>query len=452
MRLALLSNVTIELVAELFRPADEVWTPAGFGAWRQVCLEPPPELRAFAPDLIALVIDPADPSVSDADCASYCAALRQRLPGVVLVRLDLEDLAAEVGPAFFDERIRQLAGCPWSLVGQRAIADEIRRLAALRHSSPKKVLAVDFDGILWRGTLAEDGPQGIVHATDFQRALLALKRRGVLLVGLTKNDADEVARVWTLPQMVLKEEDFVAIRANWNPKPENLASVARTLNLGTDAFVFLDDNPGECAEMSAARPEVATVLVTGNQVSAVRRIARIHFPDFGPTDEDCMRTAAYRADAGRREAAEGRTLDDYLASLGTVVDFHPARADEAPRLAQLSLRCNQFNVRTSRYDEAEIRRMLDDPARLVFSVAVRDRFGDLGLVALLVLSRTGDTAQLDEWAMSCRAMNRRIEDETWTRLVALLRGRGIVRLEAEVRPTEKNGPVRGLFERLPTYS
>ena len=249
MKIALLSNVTVEVLAGLLRKEHRVWTPSGFGAWMETALEPPPELVAFAPELVCLLIDRRfgafDAVVQDVGAA--VERLKARFPKAAVIVPDVARLAADLGEAFYDAKMWALGRMPFSLKGLRELAKVFSR---------KKVLAVDLDNTLWKGVIGEDGVAGIVPYVPFQEKLLELKRRGILLVALSKNNPADVEPAWADARMALKASDWVVQAIGWNAKPDSLAKVAAELNLGTDSFVFVDDNPVERAEMRAARPDV----------------------------------------------------------------------------------------------------------------------------------------------------------------------------------------------------
>lgn len=448
MRIAILSNVTTDILAGMLGARHPVWTAPGFGAWMQMALSPPRELREFSPEAVFILLDPSHGEVDSSLAGVAKAKLEDALPRTTVARVDIEDLAGEE-PEFYDERMWHLASQPWSFAGLKAIEGEIERLLGLMRSGAKKVLALDFDGVLWKGAIGEDGVDGIVQHHDFQRAIKALKERGVILAGLSKNNADDVAPAWSDPRMVLKEDDFVSMRIDWRDKAENLATVAKELNLGPDAFVFLDDNPAERANMAAKLPEVAVPEFPAgveNLPRFIRHVERLYFPEFRLTDEDKKRTALYREESVRRAIAANATIEDYLKSLEIRVDVHPLREEEIQRVAQLSQKTNQFNIATNRYGADEIAKFAADRDRLVLVAHSSDKFGDLGLVAFANVKLAGDKADIVDFVMSCRAMNRRIEFMVERELEERLASLGIAEIAAVWKRTPKNAPVENLFE------
>ncbi len=425
MKVAILSNVTTSVLEGILRGEAEVWSPPGHGAWMETALSVPDDLVAFSPERIYILLDRRFAAVS-ADPAEAVAALARRFPGAAMIVPDLEAMAAEIGDGFYDERMWKLARMPWSLVGLREIAKSIAPL--------KKVLALDFDGVLWHGAAGEGEVETCV---GFQREVAALARRGVVLAALSKNNIADVEAALVKSGSTLSLEDFAAVRVDWQPKPENLAAVAEELNLGLDSFVFVDDSPAERAEMRARLPGVC--------VPPFPPRLEDYFPSAETaTPEDAARAAGYRAEAERRRFAAGRSLDDYLESLEIHTDIHLVRADEAARVAQLSQRANQFNACTNRYSESEAAAFVGEESGFTATMSAGDRFGELGLVAF-VRVRGGEIV---DWVMSCRAMNRRLEFALEEFVEAEARRRGVARLAASWRRTARNEPVRELYDRF----
>ena len=308
--------------------------------------------------------------------------------------------------------------------------------------SPKKAVALDLDGTLWEGVVGEDGPDAIRPKTAFLSELKTLRERGVLLTILSKNNPEDVRPVLSGGRLApLSAGDFLFPQVNWAPKADNLRRLARELNLGLDAFVFVDDNPAERLEMRARLPEVC--------VAAFPPTLAAYFPAGIVTAEDRRKTEEYRAEAARRRflserASSASSPPDVWAALGCRLDVHALRADEAPRVAQLSQKANQFSVRTNRYAADEILALARDARGHVYTVHAGDRFGDQGLVAFVVV-RDGEIL---DFTMSCRVAGRGLEERAWDAVAGDLRARGVRALRATWRRTAKNAPSEGLFERL----
>jgi len=317
--------------------------------------------------------------------------------------------------------------------------------------SPKKVVAVDLDNTLWDGVIGEDGPDGIRPRTAFLKELKALKDRGVLLVILSKNNEDEGLEGLE----GLTKEDFVTWRIDWNEKADNLKAVATELNLGTDAFVFVDDNPAERLKMKTLLPEVAVAAFPPNLAA--------YFPEGDVTDEDKRKTEEYKAEAKRQALREklllGEPHREYAVSprsdfspqrlaeaLGLWVEVHEMKEGEVVRVVQLSQRANQFNVCTNRLSEEEVRRRAAEG--LVVTCQAGDDFGDQGLVVFAVCEMKDGVARITDWTMSCRVAGRGIEECFEEALEGILKERNVRELTAVWKDSEKNVPVRDLFDRL----
>ena len=312
-------------------------------------------------------------------------------------------------------------------------------LRRINGASPKKVVAVDLDNTLWHGVIGEDGLAGISPNLPFERKLKDLKDRGVLLVALSKNSLEDGLKGIGCLE-VLTKDDFIATKINWDCKAENLVQVAEELNLGADAFVFVDDNPAERLEMKAKLPEVTVAEFPPNLDA--------YFPPHELTDEDRHKTEEYRAEAERKKCLAGMrdemrdVREEVFRELGVEVEIHPLAEDEVVRVAQLSQKANQFNVCTNRYTEDAIRALAQ--TGLVVTAHARDKFGDQGLVAFVVVKG----GAIVDWIMSCRVMGRGIEERVEAEVERLVAARGQRTLSATWRASGRNVPVRNLFERL----
>ena len=450
MKIAVLSNASAGVLAGMLRPRHEVWIPPGWGAWAETAALPPREMLAFAPAAIFLALDPAGRNPgADGVLERAVASLESAFPYSEIFVLDMPALASETGPSFFDPRMAAVAGMPWSLAGLRAIAAEIDRFAGMLQGGVKKAVAVDFDGTLWDGVLAEDGLDGISPRPGFQKFLLSLKERGVILVALSKNTPSAVECVWSDPRMVLRKEDFSCLRIGWSEKADNLAAAARDLNISPSAFVFVDDSPAERERMKALSPGTAVpdFPVSPDGLPGFERmLSRRYFPRLRTAASSSGRAASYAAEAARRRAAEGLDPAEYLRSLDMRIDIAPARPSDIMRLAELSARCSQFNVLTSRRTAPEIAALAADPRHVVLAVRAADRFGDYGTVAFAIARiDPGARAEIVDFVMSCRAMNRRIEFSVEEALEKELSARGVETLFARRDSTPKNAPVENLF-------
>ena len=294
---------------------------------------------------------------------------------------------------------------------------------------------------------------------DFQKGLLALKARGVLLVLLSKNDPVGEGRAPARPplaaalaraDMPITLDDFSAVRVNWSPKPGNLLTVCRELNLGTDSVVFVDDNPHERAQMKAHLPEVAVPPFPAdlaNPAQFLRRLERYFFASAGTTAEDRARAEMYRAEAARRDFARTLpTVQDYLKGLHLTVRAARATAEDVPRLAQMAGKTNQFNATTIRRTAEEMAALVADPAHRVWTFRAGDAFGEMGLVCYVVYDCA--TARISDFVMSCRAMGRTLEHFAVNHVRRELAAEGLALAGIDCVPTAKNGPFREFLATL----
>jgi FkbH-like protein len=387
-----------------------------------------------------------------------------RAPSFVTV-LDLEYMTARRGLLEArDERHWFESKQPFSADIQVDIARETASIVASFTRPPAKVLAVDLDNTLWGGVVGDDGLEGIELGEtsargeafrSFQRYLLELSRRGILLAVCSKNDHDVASEaVNNHPEMVLRMEDFAAFRANWDPKSENLRAIARDLNVGVDSIVFVDDNPAEIEIVRQFVPEVRAVCLGEDPASFVAKLQDSGF--FEPrslTSEDLRRSAQYREERQRAALLESVTdMDSYLASLDMRATISEFRAADVPRIAQLINKSNQFNLTTRRWSEAEVLKLCSDSTRRGFSVRLADRFGDYGLIAAVICaivpSHDSRDLHVDTWVMSCRVLNRQMEDAIANELVRLATACDCRRIVGTYVPSPRNALVRDLYPRL----
>ena len=438
MNVALLANFSTQFLDEKLAARHRVFSPPGFSVWMSQSLAPSPEFVAFAPEAVVLAVDAT--MGGELDVGPALAALAEHFPAARVVVPDIAALAADFGEGFYDERMRSLAAMPYSLAGLEALAGEVE-LSLSSGQGVRKALALDLDGTLWDGVVGEDGVAGIRPRREFQLALKRLAERGVILTALSKNNAADVEPVWSDSRMELRRGDFAAVKIDWNPKSGNLAALARELNLSPEAFVFIDDRAVERERMRAALPEVATPEWNADTLRALAgSLARCCFP-AGVTEEDRRRGEMYRARARRGEFAAGLTKEEYLVRLNTEFDIHPARMEEAERIAQLSARTHQFNVSGNVYGADEVRSMIADEGRILLAAYLRDRFGDEGLIGFVHYAG----GAIVDFSLSCRAMDRTVEFAMEAELERMLLARGIGVLSARYTRMAKNAPVSDLF-------
>ena len=319
---------------------------------------------------------------------------------------------------------------------------------------PAKVLALDADNTLWNGIVSEDGPFAVTPYTAFQKGVLELKSRGVILVLLSKNDpvnggASPIEQAFARSDMPLSLDDFAFAGVGWDPKPGNILAAAKALNVGTDAFVFVDDNPHERAQMKDHLPEVMVVDVSdGMRESGFEGLAAelgdSYFADAGKTEEDALR-AGRPAVMPPADAAFSKA--DYLKTLDLKVRPSPAKEADVPRLAQMAAKTNQFNATTIRRTEDEFRALLADRTKRVYVFRLDDKFGAMGIVCYIVAD--AEAGRITDFAMSCRAMGRTLEYFAYRYVCGRMGADGgAMPVPVDFRATEKNGPFAEFLRRL----
>lgn len=337
------------------------------------------------------------------------------LPGLAILRS--ADVDAVASGNRYDHESDELAHVPFTDEHYASLSLAIARKAHAFLVPARKVLVLDCDNTLWRGVVGEDGIDGITVSPGFaalQKFALALQAQGALLCLASKNAERDVLDVLEQrADMLLKLEHVVAHRINWSPKPQNIVELAQSLNLGLDSFVFIDDNPVECELMRAELPQVLTLqLPCEDQIEPfLNRLWA--FDKVAVTEEDKRRTKLYKEDADRKALEKSSTnIVDFVASLKVTVDIAPPSGSDWPRLAQLTQRTNQFNFTTVRRSETELRTLVEaspgNPGR-VLRVNVRDRFGDYGLVGLVIYLATDGNLLVDTFLLSCRVLGRGVE-------------------------------------------
>jgi FkbH-like protein len=369
---------------------------------------------------------------------------------------DLEALLADVSGPLRDERMYRFGRMAWTARVELAYAREAAAFCRAVTGRGRKVLVLDLDNTLWGGVLGDDGPAGIELGTvypgdcytDLQRRVLALRRQGVLLAVCSKNDRTLVETVLSQhPDMVLRPDDFVAVIADWERKDLHVASLAEELNLGLDAFVFADDSPFECGMVQDSLPQVDVVRLDGDPAwHTLKVLDRARFAQLGGTATDSERTSLYRdrRERSRFNAAHTST-EDYLRALGIRVTVGPANDYTLPRLIQLELRTNQFNMTGRSHGEARTRRFAASADHGLLAVEVSDRFGAEGVVGGVWLDRGERGWVIRNFVLSCRVLSRGVEQAVLQYVADCARQAAAVLLEADFRPTERNAPAAALY-------
>lgn len=362
--------------------------------------------------------------------------------------------------AFFEDRTWYLAKMAVCTDVLPAVASRILDTVLALNGRVKKCVVVDLDNTLWGGVIGDDGIDGIQLGelgdgpafAALQRWLLELKRRGILLAVCSKNNNDTAREPFEKhPEMLLKLDDFAAFVANWENKAQNIQQIQKSLNIGMDSFVFLDDNPFERNLVREMLPDVTVPELPEDPAMVPAFLESLHlFEAVSYSEEDAARTAQYQAEASRTAAqAKFQSYDEYLEALDMQGEIKPFDSFHFPRIAQLTQRSNQFNLRTQRYSESDIAQMAQDPEYLTRYMTLSDRYGEHGLISVVICKKIAeDTLFIDTWLMSCRVLRRGVEECLFDAIVKMTLDAGYKYLRAEYLPTAKNKMVEHFYDTM----
>lgn len=369
-----------------------------------------------------------------------------------------DDLKYYPVESFEDLQSYQVGHIPFTTEYYCALATAIaRRIHCMRISITYKVLALDCDHTLWSGVVGEDGPQGITipkGKRKLQELVVRLQEQGMLVCLVSKNIESDVLAVFeSRPEMPLKLDHIVGMRINWQSKPNNLIELAKELNLGLDSFIFLDDNPMECAEVKAVLPQVVTIRIPSSDEDISEFLDHIWvFDRIQVTEEDRKRTQMYQENFERNQfESQTASITDFIRGLNLTIDFSQPKENQWARLSQLTQRTNQFNLTTIRRTEAEVRQ-LSSQNKDCFLVRVTDRFGDYGLVGFVVFGSDGDQLLVDTMLLSCRVLGRGVEHAMLANLGKIAQERMLKGVTLPFIPTPKNLPAHKFLESVASSS
>ena len=400
--------------------------------------------------------------IDNASCSEQVASVLHELQDAVtndvnaignVLLLDARELASQYAiPVPFDPVADEAGHVPYSVEMNHAIGAVLARKVLSRVQHSFKVIAVDCDNTLWDGIVGEDGVDGCRVFGGYrmlQEFLVERYREGFLIVLNSKNNENDVWEVFDKnPDMILRREHVVAWRINWRPKSGNLLEMADELNLGVDSFIFIDDSGVECAEVRENAPTVLVLQVPKNHEAIPRFLEHVWaFDKWQVTEEDRKRSHMYVAERGRQqEQKESTSLDEFLSSLDLNIRMAPVGLPQVPRASQLTQRTNQFNISTVRRDESEIKVLMEDDRYICWIVTVEDRFGEYGIVGLLLCCREENTLSVDTLLLSCRVLGRGVEEAILTGMRKYAEKYGLDQIEALFVPTKKNAPALQFLE------
>lgn len=373
--------------------------------------------------------------------------------------IDMGTIALKLGiDAFYDLRYWHLGKAPYSRAALSHVAADAFKFVRAEQGLARKCLVLDCDNTLWGGVVGEDGLSGIKLGPnfpgsaylEFQRQVLELRARGVIIAILSKNNEEDVWEVFDdHPEMVLKREHLSAWRVNWQDKASNIRELATELNIGLNSMVFVDDSDFELDLVSSQVPEVMVMKAQTRKASENRwKLASLGVFDLPElTEEDRQRSTMYAQERQRQGAKQGMTdMASYLTSLQIEIDVFLVDAVSIPRIAQQTQKTNQFNLTTKRYSEAEILQFTKEEGYAVLACSVIDKHGKMGIVGTIVLEQAGDVATLDTMLLSCRALGRGIEGRFLDEVIELAKERGVRQMRGQYIPTAKNAQVESFFD------
>lgn len=388
--------------------------------------------------------------------------LIDELTGPNISVLDVDGLSGTVGLTnWHSEKYWNLAKIPFNPVFLPLYCDYIARIAGALSGKSRRCLIMDLDNTIWGGVIGDDGIEGIELGNGsasgeaflrIQKIFHRLRDQGAILAVSSKNN-EETAKLpfQKHPEMVLREEHIAEFRANWLDKAENIRQIAKSLNLGLESMIFVDDNPAERLLVRTELPQVAVPELPKNADEYLETIfAAGYFESVGLTSEDLLRASFYQENQKRISLqATTSNMEDYLSSLKMEMHISSFDSIGRSRIVQLIGKSNQFNLTTKRYTEAEVESIELDPSFIHLQVRLKDIFGDNGMIAVVILKRVEETLLIDTWLMSCRVLERGVELAIMHFLTKLLdRDPTLKKIVGLYVPTQRNVLVKDHYAKL----
>ncbi|MBI4206778.1 MAG: FkbM family methyltransferase [Betaproteobacteria bacterium] len=355
---------------------------------------------------------------------------------------------------YYDPHSHRLGRIPYSTECYAAIGTALFRTLFSLRRKPFKVIVLDCDNTLWKGVCGEDGALGVEVSAAYrklQEFMIGQMNAGMLLCLCSKNNEDDVLEVFDQrSDMVLKREHLVSWRINWNSKSDNVKSLAAELGLGLDSFIFIDDNPVDCADVRINCPGVLALQLPRDSESFPAFLDHVWaFDHSDATEEDRKRTRMYQENAQRQRFREKNcSLKAFIEELELRIDIAEAAEDQLGRVSQLTFRTNQFNFTTVRRSEKEIGDFLKREHTTGLAVCVADRFGDYGLVGVVLYETRADRYRVDTFLLSCRVLGKGVEHAILSQLGQRALRENKRYVELAYRRTEKNAPVREFIKSI----
>ena len=374
---------------------------------------------------------------------------------------DIHRLSAEIGLSkWYDREAYHLYKLALNYSCIPYLAYNLSAMIGALLGKSKKCLVLDLDNTLWGGIIGDDGVDGIQigHETaegeqfyEFHQYVLSLKKRGVLLAICSKNDMDTAKKGFALPDSLLKLDDFTAFIANWEPKSVNIKRIASEIGIGLDSLVFIDDNPMERNLVRAAVPEVTVPEVLEGQPESYIQALEDgkYFEQLVVLQDDLKRNQSYIENKKRNDfEQEYEQYDDFLKNLGMEAEIKPFASIYIDRITQLANKSNQFNLTTKRYSRTEIENVAKNDNFITLYGRLKDRFGDNGLVSVVIGSIRKTVLNIDLWLMSCRVLRRGFEYAMFSELLKICKSKNIKEICGNYYKTAKNAMVKDFYKDL----
>lgn len=358
-----------------------------------------------------------------------------------------------------DHKMYYIAKMPLSTKVLPEVAKQVIDVIKAIKGKIKKCIILDLDNTLWGGVIGDDGLEniqigelGIGHAfSEFQMWLKELRKRGIILAVCSKNEEKAAKEPFiNHPDMVLRLDDISMFVANWEDKASNIQLIQSTLNIGMDSIVFFDDNPFERNLVKSVISDICVPDLPEDPSQYLEYIKSLNlFETASYSEADKDRTKQYQEEIGRVSLQKQfSSYSEYLESLEMVAETKPFDSFHFSRIAQLTQRSNQFNLRTVRYTEQEVAQLADSAEHLTLYFTLKDKFGDYGLISVVVMDKRRDNLFISEWLMSCRVLKRGMEEFIIDEIMQTARKNGYSKVTAEYIRTAKNNMVSNLYEKL----
>ena len=358
-----------------------------------------------------------------------------------------------------DQKMYYIAKMPLSTKILPQVAKQVIDVIKAIRGRLKKCIILDLDNTLWGGVIGDDGLEniqigelGIGHAfSQFQMWLKELRKRGIILAVCSKNEEKTAKEPFIKhPEMILRLDDISMFVANWEDKVSNIQQIQSTLNIGMDSIVFFDDNPFERNLVKSNIPDICVPDLPEDPAQYLEYIKSLNlFETASYSEADKDRTKQYQEEIGRVSAQKQfSSYSEYLESLEMVAEAKPFDTFHFSRIAQLTQRSNQFNLRTVRYTEQEVAQLAGSKEHLTLYFTLKDKFGDYGLISVVVMDKQQDTLFISEWLMSCRVLKRGMEEFIIDEIMQTAKKYGYSKVTAEYIRTAKNNMVSDLYDQL----